>query len=123
MTKFERTAGRTSMVAVGVAAALELVTYLDGARDSVGLFGSVSSTQLAAAALAIALSALLATTSKTRPRTAQLLLEPLLASLTSASRSQGSVTQGNVDCALDALLDSVFCYEFLRRTFPLEEDK
>ena len=48
------------------------------------------------------------------------LLEPILASLTSQSRSAGALTDRNVDGALDAALDAVFDQKFVRQVFPID---
>lgn len=48
------------------------------------------------------------------------LLEPILASLTSQSRSAGALTDRNVDGALDAALDAVFNQKFVRQVFPID---
>jgi len=49
-----------------------------------------------------------------RPATRRLLLEPVLASLTSQRRSLAGVTQRNVDRSLDLLMDTVFTPIFIR---------
>ncbi len=48
------------------------------------------------------------------------LLEPILASLTSESRSAGALTDRNVDGALDAAFASVFNQKFVRQVFPMD---
>lgn len=48
------------------------------------------------------------------------LLEPILASLTSKSRSAGALTDRNVDGALDAALDAVFNQKFVRQAFAID---
>jgi hypothetical protein len=49
------------------------------------------------------------------------LLEAVITSLTSRNRSSGSVTNTNVDCALDSAFDAVFDNAFLMRNLLFDD--
>jgi len=75
---------------------------------------------VALCAALVAASAALAASSTRVNKASRQLLEPVLASLTSKSRSRGSVSQREVDSALDGTFESVFTAAFLRIAFPME---
>lgn len=117
----ETYAGRTAMLGVAVAAGLELLL------PHQPLFAADASRLPALAAVVAALlaaSAALAAAPKAR-RSSRLLLEPVLASLTSKSRSVGSVSRKySVDAAVDYIFDTSFelGQDSLMRFFPLEAE-
>jgi len=110
------------MIGFAVAAAAE--TLLP-AFDS-GLFGAWTDAQSFAlfVTILVSCSALmaLATTRRLRTRLGGRLLEPVLASLTSRSRSEGAISGHNVDRALDSAINGVFSASFVRTAFPTEMD-
>ncbi|KAI7843550.1 hypothetical protein COHA_002792 [Chlorella ohadii] len=121
--RFEQLAGRTAMIAAAVALAVELAMPSSG-----GVFGWAASSDLAAQLAALGTFMLccsvgLAARTTGRPAARRLLLEPVLASLTSQRRSLAGVTQRNVDRSLDLLMDTVFTPIFIRKHFPNDEDK
>jgi hypothetical protein len=101
------------MIGFAVAAAAEALL------PAGGLFGAFDPCAFAAAGAAlVSASAALAWASPRR--LSRRLLEPVLASLTSESRSGGSLSGRDVDTALDCTLEDVFSFAFLRTAFPLE---
>eukprot|EP00887_Chlorella_sp_A99_P005715 scaffold1.g5715.t1 len=123
MTTLERLFGRTGMIGFGVAAAAELL------MPATGLFSDLSLSAPALAAVGAALACAAAAAAAGQRRTAAAgaadaaLLEPLLTSLTSHSRSSGSISRVKLDSALDALMESVFSQGFLALAFPLEAEE
>lgn len=113
---FETFAGRSAMLGFAAAALLEGV----GGSVFVNPRFELSAVALLCAAM-VAASALLAASSTRVSKASRLLLEPVLASLTSKSRSRGSVSQREVDSALDGTFESVFTAAFLRIAFPMEQ--
>ncbi|GAB4822707.1 hypothetical protein N2152v2_009753 [Parachlorella kessleri] len=116
--KFETIAGRGAMIGLIVAATFELLV------PHKGLFGGWQSMPKISEELAwltivlLALSIGLATVSGRR---SQKLLEPVITSLTSTSRSVGSVAKQNVDSAVDYVVESLFTSQMLRKNFPLDD--
>lgn len=113
----ETYAGRTAMLGVAVAAALELLLphqplFVADASRAPELAGLVFAVVAASAGLAAA---------SKRLRLGAALLEPVLASLTSESRSRGSVSRRSVDDAVDFIFEQSFSGADLLRLFPLEE--
>lgn len=100
---FETFAGRSAMVGFVVAVFCELVTEQ-------GLFHAVTLDDMKAmgafSLTVITLSAVLATMSKRR--LGNRLTEAVISSLTAAKRSAGSVTQKQVDKAVDYFFEKVF---------------
>ena len=116
---FERLAGRSAMLGFIAAAGAEVVVFGTG---TAGVFGEIQS-QLSQPAIFLAL-AVIATSAVLGAIPTQgkgaLLLEPVIASLTSRGRSQGSISQRDVDLALDAALESVFSPGFIQTYFPMD---
>lgn len=109
------------MVGFAVAFSVELLIPHSGAINT-GLFGQFESAGAFVFLVAglVACSITLAAASPVR--LSRTLLEPVLASLTSKSRSACSVTGRNVDGALDSAMDSVFNPAFVREVFPIETE-
>lgn len=129
-TSFETFAGRSAMIGFAVAAAAESL-----AGPGKGLFGESNSEQLVAfgilCASMIVSSSMLAFISTrvsssifNKQKTIGIrFLEPVIASLTSLSRSQGAVSQKvNVDSALDSAMETVFSSSFVETAFPIMEN-
>lgn len=119
---FETLAGRSAMVGFAMAATAEALL------PHSGLFGNWEEARdfaLLVSAL-VALSSVAAAMSTRRMRykfdLGQRLLEPVLTSLTSRTRSAGAITGRNVDGALDSAMETVFSASFMRRVFPSEAD-
>lgn len=68
------------------------------------------------------LAAVVATNTKIRRNLGLRLLEPILVSLTSRSRSAGAVTGRDVDRVLDFTMDMVFDARFMNTVFSLEAE-
>jgi hypothetical protein len=107
---------------IGFALAFSAELFLPQ-NATLGIFGNAAGSQsvgdfaLLVAGL-VACSAALAYASPMK--LGRTLLEPILASLTSQSRSAGALTDRNVDGALDAALDAVFSQKFVRQVFPID---
>lgn len=114
---FETIAGRSAMVGFAVALSVELLVPHSGATGLFGQFDSAGAFVFLVAGLVTCSVALAASSPVKLSRT---LLEPVLASLTSKSRSACSVTGRNVDGALDSAMESVFNPAFVRQVFPIE---
>jgi len=119
--KFETLAGRSAMIAFAVAATAEALL------PHSGLFGNWQeainfSLLVVALVLGSSLAAVVATNTKFRRNLGLRLLEPILVSLTSRSRSAGAVTGKDVDRVLDFTMDLVFDARFMRNVFPLESE-
>jgi hypothetical protein len=117
-TAFEQVAGRSAMIGFFLAISAETFQLPQNATS--GIFGgvcldSVSDFAYLVAGL-VACSAVLAYASPMK--LGRTLLEPILASLTSESRSAGALTDRNVDNALDATFASVFNPKFFSKVFP-----
>ncbi|KAG2430009.1 hypothetical protein HYH02_013837 [Chlamydomonas schloesseri] len=106
--RYETFAGRSAMVGVAAAAVIEVVTEQ-------GVLGSLTAesaiTYVAATAAAIATAVGVAFARSRSDRVEDLggleLLEPVYASLTAVRRSAASVTQAQVDRAVDYLYETV----------------
>jgi urease gamma subunit len=109
------------MIAFAVAATAEALL------PHSGLFGNWQeainfSVLVVALVLGSSLAAVVATNTKFRRNLGLRLLEPILVSLTSRSRSAGAVTGKDVDRVLDFTMDLVFDARFMRNVFPLESE-
>lgn len=123
---FETLAGRSAMLGFAIAVFLEagLLPTLD-VQGVFGTFGALEAfAWLGISLVACSTVLALASTRKVLRRSiGKRLLEPVLASLTSKSRSDGAVSGRNVDGALDAVMDSTFSAAFLRAVLPSEADE
>jgi hypothetical protein len=106
------------MIGFAAAVAAEVLLPPQGA----GLFGGWEQAQAFTLLVAALVSASAALAVASPMKLGRSLLEPVLASLTSRSRSAGAVTNRNVDGALDCALESVFSLAFVRRVFPIETE-
>ena len=114
---FETIAGRSAMIGFAAAAAAEILLP----HQAGGLFGAWEQAQVFGILVLCLCSASAALALKSPMKIGRSrLLEPVLASLTSESRSAGAITRANVDRALDSTLDSVFNPVFVRTVFPIE---
>ena len=107
------------MCGFAVAAAAEVIFPWSGTS---GLFGQFESSEGFAILLAGLLTCSIILAVSSPIKLSRSLLEPIMASLTSKSRSQGSVTGRNVDGALDSAMESVFNPNFVREVFPIEAE-
>lgn len=113
------------MIGFAAATAFELLLPLQqGAAqlETAGLFGGWEQAEAFGLLVAVLVSASAALAVASPMKMGRSLLEPVLASLTSRSRSAGAVTGRNVDRALDSAMDSVFSLSFVRRVFPIETE-
>jgi len=118
--RFENLAGRSAMLGFLVAAITE--SLLPGEQGQ-GLFGNLQDVGvlLAFATVLVSIAAFSATRNTTH-RLGLQFLEAVITSLTSPTRSTGSVTNTNVDSALDSAFDMVFNRDFLSRVFRVGEE-
>jgi hypothetical protein len=91
-------------------------------NNTVGIFGGVCSDSVSDFAFLVAglVACSVALAYSSPMKLGRSLLEPILASLTSQSRSAGALTDRNVDGALDAALDTVFNQKFVRQVFAID---
>lgn len=118
-TAFEQAAGRSAMIGFALAFSAELFLPQNA---TVGIFGGVCSDSVGNFAFLVAglVACSVALAYASPMKLGRTLLEPILASLTSQSRSAGALTDRNVDGALDAALDAVFNQKFVRQVFPID---
>lgn len=119
--RFEETAGRSAMVGFAVAFLSELWTPAQQ-----GLFGSASPEELQAyltlSTTLIVSAVVLASVSKGK-QVGRQLQAAVYSSLTAISRANSLQLMGNVDRAVDAVFDSVFDQDMVKRTLIDEECK
>ncbi|KAG2426528.1 hypothetical protein HXX76_011753 [Chlamydomonas incerta] len=106
--RYETFAGRSAMVGVAAATVIEVVTE-QGVLGSVTAESAFSYVAATAAAVAVAIGIAFARSRSDNPEDlgGLELLEPVYASLTAVRRSAASVTQAQVDRAVDVLYETV----------------